>query len=1002
MRRFFTAKKIDRWDKYRLLVTLLIGWLGQFPISEANLHAQTLPVRDSLGAASFQEKYQKTMQRASQRGWPLRLPLGTTRTLTLLRTDALGQPVYYTTHSSPLSAGTRTDALYQGGTLGVALNGSSDAVKSKIALWDGGKIRADHRELSGKIRQNDATPGAPSDHATHMAGILVARGVEKQVRGLAFGAELQAWDFDNDLSEIIQQAPRLLLSNHAYGPVAGWLLDTSRPGTSNDEKWEWWGTPAIDQTQDYRFGFYDEAVSEIDRITYNFPYFLMVRSADNKRTENGPPSGTRYYLKNTNTQSTLPRSRNDSYDIIPGEANAKNVLTVGAAEPNATTFAVAPYSGWGPTDDGRIKPDLLGIGSQVLSSVGTDTDAYGIFSGTSMASASVSGALLLLQELYQQQRGSYMLSATLKGLALHAADKPDGLATPDYTYGWGLLNTEKAARVILNQTGNHLLTEKVLRQGDTFTQKILASGNGPLVVTICWTDPEAPATEVSSRNVNNTSPKLINDLDIVLQEGFNTYRPWVLDPAAPAQKARTGDNIRDNVEQVYIANALKGRSYTLTISHKRTLRNGQQPFALIISGMDKPACEQAAVLSPGPDTTLCVGQVLTLAANAGNNFTYEWFRNGSSIRKGPERFLEVSQAASYTVRVTAPGCEAVSAPVTVRSSPLFADIAQKGKLLVCDSKGVALSANTGIDYTYQWLLNGNILPDATQPQHQATQTGLYQVRISYRGCTALSPVTQVEVTPVLASLNPADRAAICNGAPATLNAPQQSGFAYSWYYNGALIAGASKASYPAVNPGRYAVEVRNGSCQVRSSEVVVQRVNVTATLTPPPTTLIPPGSSLPLKASYAIGNRYAWYRNDSLMPQEIAPLFNATRGGTYRVEIENSGCRVSTEPVTLWGGQDADPLLTDNSLPPDSLSFLTLYPNPAQETLILTVRPSTGGTDLRADLLNIRGQTLASQPLLPERGYLRSQFDLRTLPPGPYLIKIKAGGRSDTRHFIKR
>ena len=106
--------------------------------------------------------------------------------------------------------------------------------------------------------------------------------------------------------------------------------------------------------------------------------------------------------------------------------------------------------------------------------------------------------------------------------------------------------------------------------------------------------------------------------------------------------------------------------------------------------------------------------------------------------------------------------------------------------------------------------------------------------------------------------------------------------------------------------------------------------------------------------------------------------------------------------VEAGGGQDADPLLTDNSLPPDSLSFLTLYPNPAQETLILTVRPSTGGTDLRADLLNIRGQTLASQPLLPERGYLRSQFDLRTLPPGAYLIKIKAGGRSDTRHFLKR
>lgn len=986
----------------RLLGGIVVCLAVETLVGRLPLYAQGVPASEAARADFYQGTYERTIQLAAQKGWPVRTTLSPGRVTSLQRTDALGNPVYYINHSTPVSIGTRTDALYAGGALGLNLNGSSAAVRNKIAIWDGGKIRADHRELAGKITQTDiAASTTANNHATHMAGIMIARGLDPQVKGMAFGANLQAWDFDNDLSEIIQQAPNLLLSNHAYGPVAGWVLDTSRPGSSNDEKWEWWGTPSINGEVDYRFGFYDEAVGEIDRIMYNFPYFLMVRSADNKRSENGPPPGTKYYLKNTATQSTLPRSRNDGYDIIPGEANAKNVLTIGAAETRTTSYEVAPYSGWGPTDDGRIKPDLLGIGTNVMSSLGSSTEAYGYFSGTSMASANVSGSLLLLQELYQQRTGAFMLSSTLKGLVLHTADKPGSTTGPSYEYGWGLLNAEKAAQVIINQDASHLLTEKVLRQGGSLTEKLTASGNGPLIVTICWTDPEASSTEVSARNVNNTSPKLINDLDMVLQEGFNVYRPWVLDPAIPAQKARTGDNIRDNIEQIYIPNAVKGRSYTLTISHKYTLKNGQQPFALIVSGIDKADCELAAVVSPAVDTTLCAGQTLKLSANVGNNMVYEWFQNENSIKKGSDRFLEVTQAGNYTVRTTAPGCSALSRSIVVRNTTLFADIAQKGKLLVCDSKGTELSANTGIGYSYQWLLNGALIKSATNPQHQATESGTYQVRINYQGCSAVSEGTQLEVTPVMASLEPAPRAPICNDSPALLKAPQQAGFAYSWYYNNTLISGASASTLQAALPGSYAVQVRNGSCNVRSADVVVQRVSLAATITPPSTNQIEPGGSLSLQANYAIGNRYAWYRNDSLLNQETAPLITVKRGGTYKVSIENSGCRVESSPITLWG-VGVFPLVTGIETLPDTNSRMVLYPNPAQETVMVVLRIPEFAPDPRAELLTINGQMIRTQHLVPDKDFYKFGFDLRNLPAGAYLINIRLGSHSYIRHFVKQ
>ena len=171
-----------------------------------------------------------------------------------------------------------------------------------------------------------------SDHATHLAGTLVARGVNPEAKGMAFGAQLTVWDYTDDLPELTAAAPNLLISNHAYGPVVGWINNPARPGANPDLKWEWWGNPAVSSVEDYLFGFYTTKARDLDRVAYNNPYYLMVRSADNKRGETGPPAGTSYFLKDTDTKSTAIRSRNDAYDVIPAEATAKNVLTVGAAD----------------------------------------------------------------------------------------------------------------------------------------------------------------------------------------------------------------------------------------------------------------------------------------------------------------------------------------------------------------------------------------------------------------------------------------------------------------------------------------------------------------------------------------------------------------------------------------------------------------------------------------------------------------------------------------------
>jgi subtilisin family serine protease len=85
--------------------------------------------------------------------------------------------------------------------------------------------------------------------------------------------------------------------------------------------------------------------------------------------------------------------------------NAKNILTVGAVSGILAGYAkkedvvANSFSSWGPTDDGRIKPDIVADGVSVYSTLATNDSSYGYLNGTSMAAPGASGSLLLLQEL---------------------------------------------------------------------------------------------------------------------------------------------------------------------------------------------------------------------------------------------------------------------------------------------------------------------------------------------------------------------------------------------------------------------------------------------------------------------------------------------------------------------------------------------------------------------------------------------------------------------------
>lgn len=533
---------------------------------------------------------------AGQKGWQISRTDRSGNVMRLQRTDELGLPVYYVTNNNTIAAGTtRTNRLYAGGGLGLSLSGSTIPA-GKVAIWDSDAALGSHVEFSGgriEVRDKTATTAV---HSTHVAGTMIAAGVNPVARGMAFGlSKLYSFDFDNDTPEMSANAATLLISNHSYGTAAGWSLNTD----ITPERWEFYGAPGA--SEDYKFGYYDTESSEWDKICYNAPYYLPVKSAGNNRSVNGPAVGETYYRYNADKVMSNAGKRpegisnNDGYDNIPTYGTAKNILTVGAVNPlgsgpyGPANIQMTTFSSWGPTDDGRIKPDLVADGVRVTSTSNAGNNSYTVLSGTSMSTPNVSGSLILLQELYSQQNGnSFMRSATLKALAIGTAAEAGPAPGPDYSYGWGLLNMEAAAQAILDNGKKAKIAENVLSQGEQQFIDVVASGNTPLTGTICWTDPEATAVS-SLSGLNNTAPRLLNDLDLRATQGTSVYRPWVLDPANPAAAAVPGDNTRDNVEQVLVANPTAGATYRFSVSHKGTLKRGPQAYSVILTGIDGTA-----------------------------------------------------------------------------------------------------------------------------------------------------------------------------------------------------------------------------------------------------------------------------------------------------------------------------------------------------------------------------------------------------------------------------
>jgi hypothetical protein len=262
---------------------------------------------------------------------------------------------------------------------------------------------------------------------------------------------------------------------------------------------------------------------------------------------------------------------------------------------------MASWSSRGPTDDTRIKPDVVAPGTWILSAFsGLYQQGYGdpvnpqngihqwdgwgmpingeykYMGGTSMSNPVAAGGATVIRDYYNKtyslNASAALVKATIINSAVDLADENnDGANDNDFPIpnnheGWGLVNldgaTDGTIKFVDEGTG--------LSTGGSQIFNVTSTG-GPLKVTLVWSD--YPSTDTASVN-------LVNDLDLTVSGPSGTFRGNVFS-GGWSVIGGSADR-RNNVENVYIQSPGAG-TYTVTIN-AFNVPNGPQKFALVVDG----------------------------------------------------------------------------------------------------------------------------------------------------------------------------------------------------------------------------------------------------------------------------------------------------------------------------------------------------------------------------------------------------------------------------------
>lgn len=380
------AEKAEAEHLARMQPKLAAGLLTAARKLPAELKSEWLSAENQKAALADLAQRSAAKEKQQQEAAEQRIPPGPmkelirTRQIRVQRMDENGLPVLIGPYAIAGADSISTDDLWPGG----AATGLPDVKGTgrTVGIWDvDGAPFYEHVEFdpaTGPSRIIDGDTDALTyiaSHASQVGGVMAAAGTLSGARGMSYESNLKAYSDENDFSETgTAAAAGMTLSNHSYGQYAGWHYF---PNFANLQ-WIWTGEDVAGE--DKRFGFYNKESRKVDLVCYNAPSYLPVYASGNDVTDSGPAEDEAHWAFNTVTEqyylSTTSHPVDGSgsgFDTLTGRSATKNALVVGAVNPvpggyTGGAVTIAAFSSRGPTDDGRIKPDLVADGVNVITS----------------------------------------------------------------------------------------------------------------------------------------------------------------------------------------------------------------------------------------------------------------------------------------------------------------------------------------------------------------------------------------------------------------------------------------------------------------------------------------------------------------------------------------------------------------------------------------------------------------------------------------------------------
>eukprot|EP00602_Paraphysomonas_sp_CaronLab_P004823 CAMPEP_0185022698 /NCGR_PEP_ID=MMETSP1103-20130426/5407_1 /TAXON_ID=36769 /ORGANISM="Paraphysomonas bandaiensis, Strain Caron Lab Isolate" /LENGTH=632 /DNA_ID=CAMNT_0027554897 /DNA_START=589 /DNA_END=2487 /DNA_ORIENTATION=- len=441
-------------------------------------------------------------------------------------------------------------------------------------------LNLDHRKVIyyDTFADNVDLNGHGTQVSSVAAGNCIDNAKTAQYNGAAFAGKISFFDIGRD--------NKLMVPSNVNNQLLAEQYDNGARVLSFS-----WGTTSNEYTVDAR---------NVDQFMWDNADALVLIAAGNDGDESDP----------SNT--------------VGSPATAKNSVAVGASLNSAKSWAgisvdkniaehvnrnsVAGFSSRGPTSDGRLKPDVCGVGSLVFTATNLFPPSSETHSsrsrvqGTSFSAPLLAGHAALVREYFlsgfyptgsnRSSDGFAPSGALVKAMLIHGAEALTAIVYDDYVetgtvhgdfiqgYGRAQLNNSLS---FTNSTRNGL-TLFVIGAVDSANENYAEFGVAdspheysftvanvtdpkPIRVTLTYTD--YPGTFGSTN-------ALINDLDIELSNSTHNFYPIVTNSDDMYDR-------KNNLEVIVLHNPAPGGLYTVKVTPVSVVM-GPQPYALVLSG----------------------------------------------------------------------------------------------------------------------------------------------------------------------------------------------------------------------------------------------------------------------------------------------------------------------------------------------------------------------------------------------------------------------------------